>query len=206
MTTALILATSIASSGLVFLISRRIGGFSNRRVAILAVAAFTIYAGFLFLRPDSWILINVVVLSVAGVGGSGLGLLIGSKASLITFCIVASIVDVYSVVQGATSTIVDSYREGSSDLLRYLAISVPVDGDITPIVGIGDFFVISAIYFVLARLGYQQMQVMLVPVAGLLLAVIVGMLVGGIFAIPFIAATTVFFVYLQAPVETSTRT
>lgn len=203
MNIVLILVTSIASSILVFLISRNITGLANRSVVLLAILAFGSYALLLLFKPDYWILINVVVLSVAGIGGSGLGLIVSSKVSLITFCIVASVVDIYSATQGATSNIVDNYREGSSDLLRYLAISMPVDGAVRPIVGIGDFLIMSVVYFVLLRLGYSQMALVLAPLSGLVLAILVGLLVGGIFAIPFIAATTILFLSIQEPVETS---
>jgi hypothetical protein len=156
--------------------------------------------------PENWVLIDVVVLSVAGIGGSGLGLFIRSKSSLITFCIVASVVDIYSATQGVTSNLADAYREETSDLLRYLVISMPVGGSVEPIVGIGDFFIISAICFVLVRLGYNRSQLLLAPLSGLLLAIIVGQLVGGIFAIPFIAATTIVYLSMQEPVETSGET
>jgi len=198
---ALILTTSIAASFLIFLISRQIARLANRNVILLAVVAFSLYGALLFWRPQNWMLINAVVLSVAAVGGSGLGLLINSRVSLITFCIVASVVDIYSVLQGTTANLVDSYREGSSDLLRYLVISIPLGGDVKPVVGIGDFFIISAICFVLVRLGYQQSQIVLAPLSGLLLAIVVGLLVGGIFAIPFIGATTIAYLYWQQPAE-----
>jgi len=97
--------------------------------------------------------------------------------------------------------VIDNFREGSSDLLRYLVISMPVDESVQPIVGIGDFFIISAICFALARLGYNQSQLLLAPLSGLLLAIVVGLLVGGIFAIPFIAATTIVYVYWQEPLQ-----
>jgi hypothetical protein len=203
MNTTLILLTAIASSILIFLISQLTAWLRDRYVIVLAVAAFGLYAAFLILRPDNWMLINLLVLSVAGIGGSGLGLFLVSKPALISFCIAASIVDIYSVTQGITSDVVDNFRDGSSDLLSYLVISAPIGENIQPIVGIGDFFIISAVYFALARLGYNRSQLLLAPLTGLLLAIAVGLLVGGVFAIPFISATTILYMYWQDPHTTN---
>ena len=192
-----IFAVSIAASALAYLISRLVSGLTDRKVMVLAVAAVSLYGVFLFLMPENWILINLVVVSVAGIGGSGLGLLLKTRQSLVIFCIVASIVDIYSVAQGPTSAVVEDYKAGTSDLLRYLVISMPVDGSILPLVGIGDFLIISAVYFVLIRLKYDRLQLALVPLLGLLLAIIIGLQIGGIFAIPFIAATTIAYLHWQ---------
>jgi hypothetical protein len=193
----IILATSIAASILTFLLSRHTARFANRKVIVLAIATFTLYGVFLFLMPENWMLINLVVVSVAGIGGSGLGLFLNTRPSLIIFCVAASAVDIYSVTQGPTSALVENYKTGTSDLLRYFVVSMPIDGRTVPLVGIGDFFILSAIYFALMRLGYEKSQILLVPLLGLLLAIIVGLQVGGIFAIPFIAATTIAYLYWQ---------
>jgi hypothetical protein len=77
----IILATAIAASTLTFLISRHVARFTNRKVILLAVAAFGLYGVFLVLMPKSWILMNIFVVSVAGVVGSGLGLFLKTKPS-----------------------------------------------------------------------------------------------------------------------------
>jgi hypothetical protein len=192
-----ILTASIAAGILTYLVSRNMARLTNRMVITFAVAALVAYSVFLFLKPGNWIVINLVVLVVAGLGGSGLGLLLKTKPSLLVFCIVASVVDIYSVTQGATSALIGEFQAGTSQLLRYLAISGPVDGSIRPLVGIGDYFIISAIYFTLIRLGYKHPLLVLAPLLGLLLAIIIGLQVGGIFAIPFIAATTIAYLYWQ---------
>ena len=80
--------------------------------------------------------------------------------------------------------------------MRFLTISVPVQGNIVPVVGIGDLFILGGIYFSLKKLNYSDWESILVPMSGLLLALIVGLLFGGVFAIPFIALTvTLYIVY-----------
>lgn len=80
-------------------------------------------------------------------------------------------------------------------MLQYLCLSLPVQGRMVLIVGIGDLLVLAAIYSALRRLGNTGVWAFSAPLAGLLLAVLVGLLAGGTFAIPFIAATTLVYAY-----------
>lgn len=201
MKTILIFATAILASVLVYTISRQLAKLTSRSVAIGAVASFGLYGLFLFMKPDNWILIDVVVLCIGAIGGSGVALFLNSKPSLITFLIVASAADLYSFTQGATSRISDSYQDGSSDLLTYLVISLPTEGQLQPLIGIGDLFIVSSICFALVRLGYVGAQVLLAPLSGLLLAIVIGLMVGGVFGIPFIAATTILYLVLVGPIK-----
>jgi hypothetical protein len=118
---------------------------------------------------------------------------------LIIFSIAASAADLYSYTRGATARISDNYQDGSSDLLTYLMISLPIEGRIQPLIGIGDLFIISTIYFALVRLAYKGPQLLLAPLSGLLIAIVIGLMVGGIFGIPFIAATTILYMFLANP-------
>ena len=197
MTYPVILVTATVAAVLVFLIARQIARLANVTIVVIATIALALYALVLMQRPDHWILVNFAVLGAAGIAGSALGLFASSRVALTTFCVVASAVDAYSATRGATASLVDSYREGSSDLLRFLAVSMPVDGTLKPILGIGDFVIIGTICFALLRLGYPQPRLLLAPISGFLVAVIIGLTVGGIFAIPFIAATTIVYIYVN---------
>jgi hypothetical protein len=75
------------------------------------------------------------------------------------------------VCQQPASAVLDNHRAGTSDLFRYLVVSMPVDGITLPIVGIGDFFIISAICFALIGFGRDRPQLVLVPLLGLILAI-----------------------------------
>ncbi len=189
-------STVIVSGIIVYFLTQLMTKNKNSIVAITATVTFAFYAMFLFYRPEGWLLIDIIILLVAGIGGAGLGLFISSKPSLITFVIVAGAVDIFSVKGGVTSKLVENYKNGTSDLLNYLVISIPIDNSLKPIVGIGDYFILAAVCFAMIRLGYTKPQLLAAPLSGLLIALIVGLVVGGIYAIPFIALTTVLYATL----------
>lgn len=191
-----VFVTVIVAAVLVAAASLFLSSLGKRSVTSVGLVGLVLYGAFLAVKPDGWLLTDIVVLSSAAMIGSGLGLFIASKASLIAFVIAASVVDVVSATRGVTEKLVEGYRDGTSELLNYLVISIPWQGEIIPVVGIGDFFILVAIVFALARLGYKGPLAILAPLAGLLIALSVGLATGGIFAIPFIAGTTIVLVSL----------
>jgi len=198
----LIFITVIISGIIVYFLTRLIAKNKNFIVAIIATITIVLYAIFLFIKPDGWLLIDLIILLVAALGGAGLGLFISSKSSLVVFVIAAGVVDIYSVKGGITSKLINNYKDGTSDLLNYLVISIPVDGNLKPIVGIGDYFILAAICFAMIRLGYNKPLLLAAPLSGLLIALIVGLFIGGIYAIPFIALTTIIYVSLvKSPIK-----
>ena len=94
-----------------------------------------------------------------------------------------------SYLGGVTAALSHAFQHGSN-LLPYLCLSFPVHGRLRPVVGIGDLVVITAVYLALRRLGHNGLLAFTGPFAGLALALAIGLLIGGVFAIPFIAATT----------------
>ncbi len=161
----------------------------------IPVASFYVLLAVLW-QPDNLFLSNSIVLITAVLAGSSLGLLLSSEPSVISFSIAAAAVDIFSFSGGVTKNIITSYQSGESLLLRFLTISVPVQGNIVPVVGIGDLFILGGIYFSLKKLNYSDWESILVPLSGLLLALIIGLLIGGVFSIPFIALTvTIYVVY-----------
>ena len=163
-------------------------------LTLATAAALGAYAVLLAVRPACLVLSNLVVLAVALVTGSALGSLLAGRPGLVSFCITAAVMDLLSSRSGATARIVDGYRRGASDLLLYLSLSAPVGGKPRPIVGIGDLLVLTCLYVALRRLGLGGARALWAPLSGLLLAVAVGLAVGGAPALPFVAATTVAFV------------
>jgi hypothetical protein len=117
-----------------------------------------------------------------------------SAASVVVFLTVAAVVDLWSMRGGLTRALLDRYREGSSDLLLYLTLVVPVNGRIVPIVGIGDLVVGGAAATALLRLGVRPWGVAAASAAGLLGALAYGLWRGGAPALPFVAVAVLVLV------------
>ena len=161
----------------------------------LTAVAIAGYSAVLIIRPAGVVLPNVSVFVASLFLGSALGLLLKNLPSVVSFCIAASVADIISYNSGATARINEAFQSGASNLLPYLCISLPVDDRIRPIVGIGDLFIIAAIYFAFHRLGHRSVLSFMAPIAGLGLALVVGLITGGVFAVPFIAGTTVIYLW-----------
>ena len=153
-----------------------------------------IYVFIIFLQVPIWIIRNITLLLLSMICGSVIGLLLKTTGSLFFFCIAASIADIVSFFGGPTSKLLDAYREGSNHLLVYLSISLPVAGRMQPVIGIGDLIILAAIYFSLSRLGYRGFLTAVIPLSGLIFALVIGLITGSIFAIPFIALSTTIFI------------
>jgi hypothetical protein len=164
-------------------------------VHLATAAGIAVYAAVLFARPRSLLLPNLVVTLVAIFVGSSLARLLKGYVGLASFCIAAAVADVVSYTGGATAKLSEAFQHGTSNLLQYLCLSLPVQGRVVPIVGLGDLLILAAIYSALRHLGNAGACAFRAPLAGLLVAVFVGLLAGGTFALPFIAATTLPFAY-----------
>jgi hypothetical protein len=160
----------------------------------MSLAVLACYLAVLVLRPDVALLANVSVLIVAVVVGSLLGTLVTNLPALVSFCVAASIVDLLSTHAGTTAKLIQAFHAGTTSLLPHLSVSLAVYGHIRPVVGIGDLVILTAIDFSLRRRGHADVFAFAAPTAGVLLALAVGLLLGGVFAIPFISATTIGYV------------
>lgn len=168
-----------------------------RRAPLLTATALVTagYAALLAARPGGWLLPDAAVFAVAVFLGSSLGWLVRSPAALASFCIAAAVADVLSFYGGPTASLIEAFQSDSNDLLRYLCLSLPVDDRLRSIVGIGDLIILGTIYFAFHRLGHRGAAAFAAPVTGLLLALVVGLVVGTVFAMPLIAATTLGYVW-----------
>lgn len=73
-------------------------------------------------------------------------------------------------------------------LLRFLALSIPIDGRVTPLVGVGDLLVLGALFVGLLHIHGQAWRAAAVLVVGLFVAIAVGLYVGGVAGLPFLGA------------------
>ena len=161
-------------------------------------AAF-LYTSLFVFQTESDFLSNSFILMMSIGGGTVLGLLLSHRGSLITFCSIASLADIYSFFSGPTRQIVEAYQMETSSLLSYLSISWIIEGQPSFLIGIGDLLVLGAVFYALLALRYSYKISMLVPLTGLAIALITGMLLHGIFAIPFIGIPVILFIVFRKP-------
>lgn len=163
------------------------------------VASLAAYALLLLLRPPPWPTGTVLVFAAGITSGVAIGGTLTSRESLITFLVVVSVVDVISFAAGPTSWIVEGYRDGRSDLLLYLAASLPVEGRLIPLIGAGDIVVLSAIWEAGRRLEYPPLVLAGLLAVALLVALAVGLAVGGIYFLPFAAVVLAPYLHFRRP-------
>lgn len=190
------LAVCLASAAILFTATAVTDLLRPAYLVALALVAVALYAVLLVVRPANTSITNAAVLLTALLVGSFLGKLLVSPSALVSFCITAAVADIVSSLVGATAKLSQGFETGASALLQYLSLSFSVHGSLRPIVGISDLIIMTAIYFALRRTGQTGWLAFAAPAAGLLLALAVGLLVGGIAALPFIATTTVVYILL----------
>jgi len=197
-----ILLVAFAAALVTYVGARLTARLNRSTVAASGIVAAVLFASFLLLRPHSLALANLTVLTAAIFVGSGLGLLLTTKPALVSFSVVASMADIVSASGGITRTLSDAYREGTGDLLLVLSVSVRLEGSIQQVIGIGDLIILATLFSALGRLGYRGPLALFAPLAGMSVALVVGLISGGVSAIPFIAGTTLCYLAL-AKAETS---
>ena len=153
------------------------------------------YGATLILRPPAWPVIDLAVLMGAIGGVLVLERGLRTPGAVVAFLVVAAVVDILSVSGGVSRLLVERYREGTSDLLLYLTLVVPIRHRAIPIVGIGDLLVGGVAATVLLRLGLRPVAVTGTLAIGLLTALAFGLWRGGAPAIPFIAAAVCVLVW-----------
>ncbi len=157
----------------------------------LAVAVLALYGLVLIVRPPSPLASNVAVLLAAVGVGVLVGRTLSSRGAIIAFCITIALVDLLSFGGGLTRMIIDNYREGSSNLLVYLAVTVRSQGQTVPVVGVGDMAVLAALYQGLRGVGQPTSRVVVVLLGALGSALMIGLAVGGAPALPILAVSVI---------------
>lgn len=163
-----------------------LSGLSPRQRIGVGLASLVAYAVVLVTRPSSWALSDASVLIVAIGLAPLLGRSLGSAGAIAVFAVTASAVDILSFGGGLTREIIQGYQAGTSDLLQFLAVTVPVAGEPRPLVGVVDLLLVGALFLGLMRVHGGRNRAALVLLVGLASAVVTGLAVGGIAAVPFI--------------------
>ncbi|GEM_PF-6127558 len=190
---AVALSVTVGSSCAVFVGLRLLRTREPQLRTLLLAGSVASYAILLWARPGSLWLSDAGVLLVAIAGAFMLGSLLKNKGAVVTFCVAAAVADVLSFSGGLTRHLLDQYR-GSSEVLPYLAVFSPIDGESVPIIGMGDLIVTGALFLALERIGFRTPEVGTVLIFTIVAALIVGWIVGGVPAIPFIAGGVIAYV------------
>jgi hypothetical protein len=168
-----------------------------KRIYLAIVLAVFIFTLMILFKTSNWFFSNLLVISISISAGFAIGSTIITKSSLIVFCITAGIVDFISFKGGLSAKIIEDYASGHNLLLQYLCIVIPYNGKIVPLLGIGDLFVLGIIYRSLTKIGYKSWFISLIPIAGLLIALFLGLMFQGIYALPFIGGMTILFLIIK---------
>jgi len=192
-----ILAAAVTVGGMFVVVcgARLVVRLAGPRARLVSAACLLAYGAVLVVRPSPWPIIDAAVL-IGSVGGVLLlerGL--RTPGSVAAFLVVAAVVDVVSISGGLSRVLIDRYVDGTSSLLLYLTLVVPIGGRAVPIVGIGDLFVGGAAATALLRLGLRPLAVMGAISTGLLVALAYGLWRGGAAALPFIAVAVLLLVW-----------
>lgn len=192
-----VIAAAVTVGGLITVVwaahlIRRLDPSRTRRLAGVLLLS---YGTVLILRPSAWLVIDLAVLAGAVGGVLLLERGLRTPGAVATFLAVAAVVDMLSVSGGLSHILVERYRDGTSDLLLYLTLVVPVRARTIPIVGFGDLLVGGAAATALIRLELRPVAVLGTIGVGLLTALAYGLWRGGAPALPFIAVAVFILVW-----------
>lgn len=138
---------------------------------------------------------NALVLGTGAVVAALLARTVRTPGSLVALAVTASVVDIVSFTGGPTQFLLDAGSDSISEALRYLAVSMSVDGELIAVVGIGDLLIFGVLFLGLRGHGHPWRLVWTVLTFGLLVALLVGLLRGGAFGIPVTAIGAIALTY-----------
>jgi len=79
-----------------------------------------------------------------------------------------------------------------------MAVSVPFQGDTLNVIGFGDLMVLAVVILALRNVGVGWAKAFAVPFAGYLIALTAALLFGYLPGLPFLAVTTLIFLYFRS--------
>jgi hypothetical protein len=170
--------------------------FPPARQNRVAVTMLALSALALAVAPANIVATNCFVLAAALVAGTLLSRQIGSVGALSTMLIVAAIVDVISAHAGPSRWLVDQAQHArGATVLQFLAISLRLKERLVPVIGVGDLMFFATVVSVVRRLGWSETAALLVPLAGILAALGLGLFAGFTPALPFLAGAVLLYAY-----------
>jgi hypothetical protein len=156
------------------------------------------YALLLILRPPNLLLSNAAVLVISAVGARGLAGILRGRGAVLGFSGAASVADIVSFFAGPTRHLLDGAETGAGSVVSYLAFSVPVGESVLPVLGAADLLFVGVYFLVLGALGATGRTAVALPTVGMLLALAVGLWMGGAPGIPFLAGVSAAYLLLRS--------
>ncbi|MGD2069961.1 MAG: hypothetical protein PVI57_14915 [Gemmatimonadota bacterium] len=183
----------VLSGAVVLFAATRASRMAWRPLALIGAAWAVAHVGLAVTPGANRLLIvsNLLVLGSAALGGAMLARTVRSPGALVTLAVTASIVDIVSFSGGPTRWLLSSELDSLSVVLRYLAVTTPSATGTVAVVGIGDLALLGCFFLGLRVTGRSRLVVGSSLVGALLVALVVGLLRGGAFGIPFMAAVVV---------------
>ncbi len=197
MDTAVFATVIILSAAFLFLGIRLANRIPVSWVTGVFALALVLFTALFALRWIHWVAGDVLILLLSLTAGRLISGMIKSWQALIVFCLTLAVMDLVSFYFGPTASLVAGFRQGNSLPLQYLSVSIPMGDGIQPIMGIGDTMALASSYGILIRLRYPAGWAFLAPLTGLLIAMAVGLAVGGIFALPFMAGALIAYILID---------
>jgi len=189
---------TICASACYFLLTSFLQRKSFRFTLITFLLSLAVYVSLFFVRPVSVYLSDTFMLFSAASFCVLIGRGIKTVPSIVSFSIAGSIADIVSFNWGPTHYFMKAAEQlNPASLLNLMAFSIVFKGSICPIVGLGDFIFIGIYFIALRQIGAGSWAQFIIPTAGLLGALVVGVLVGGIYAIPFMAAVVIGYLFFS---------
>lgn len=189
MNLAVVVGACAAAGAWTYVAATAVARLKRAALGIGMLAAAAAYAAVVVFGVRQWAVRDVVLLAATALAGSALARTMNGRAGIAAFSIVAAAVDAVSFYAGPMHAILNADRS-SMNLLQYLVLVVPTGRGLVGVVGFGDLAVMTALYAALFRAGLGSAAAFLFPFGGLMLALVVGLLVGGAPALPFIAGGT----------------
>ena len=159
---------------------------------LLASLAVAVYGMFLFFRPDFVFTAGWVGLVAAALVGQLFGSkLLPNPHGLLAFLLTASVVDLMSVASGPTKALIEAAESGATSLVHYLALLLPWHGSLVPALGVGDLFGLAVLLSSLRCQGFSRGLSFVFGLSGILAALVVALIIGGVAGYPFLTAAAV---------------
>lgn len=160
----------------------------------VTVSVILSYVALLIIQLNNFVISNMIVFLTSILAGSVIGTTISNESALIMYSLTAAVMDVLSFSRGLTNKLISSYQSGESLFVQYLVISIPSESGLILLIGIGDLLIVSGMFYALKQLNYSDIECFFIPFIGVLIALTIGLMIGGIAAIPFMALTVVSYI------------
>lgn len=168
--------------------ARLVAPLCTKKLAVALALAVAGAAVLIALDPTSLFVTNLLVGTAGLLGGALIGRHIPSLKVLAVALVLAAGADCASFLFGPTHLAMQAAGTGMAPMMAYLSISVPIHERLYSVIGLGDLWIFTACVAATRRLGWPERAAILAPLTGVLAAVAVGLAVGPVPALPFLAA------------------